>query len=77
MKLLLEQGASPNAEHPDDLPPLVVAASFCQLASVKILINAKADVDAKNPKTGDSANGIAKQRGYTVMLKVLQEAGAL
>jgi ankyrin repeat protein len=77
MKLLLEQGASPNAEHPDDLPPLVVAASFGQLASVKILINAKADVDAKNPKTGDSANGIAKQRGDTVMLKVLQEAGAL
>jgi hypothetical protein len=34
-------------------------------------------LDAKNPKTGDSANGIAKQRGDTVMLKVRQEAGAL
>ena len=48
IKSLLDAGASANAEGPDGITPLMVAAEIGSLDAMKMLIDRRADVNAKN-----------------------------
>src|SRR5215831_8339693 len=48
IKALLDEGISVNAEGPDGITPLMVAAETGSQDAMKILIDHKADVDSKN-----------------------------
>ena len=48
MKTLLDEGVSANAEGPDGITPLMVAAEIGSLDAMKMLIDRRADVNARN-----------------------------
>jgi ankyrin repeat protein len=48
IKVLLDEGASANAEGPDGVTPLMAAAEAGSTEAMKLLIDRKADVNAKN-----------------------------
>src|SRR5215475_5224967 len=48
IKALLEEGVSANAEGPDGITPLMAAAENGSLDAMKMLIDRRADVNAKN-----------------------------
>jgi N-acyl-D-amino-acid deacylase len=48
IKTLLDQGVSANAEGPDGITPLMVAAEIGSLEAMNMLIDRRADVNAKN-----------------------------
>src|SRR5688572_32840794 len=47
MKALLDGGASPDAEGPDGVTPLMVAAEVGSVDAMKLLIDRRADVNAR------------------------------
>ena len=48
MKALLDEGVRANAEGPDGITPLMVAANIGSLEAMKMLIDRHADVNARN-----------------------------
>ncbi|HEY0872027.1 MAG TPA: ankyrin repeat domain-containing protein [Vicinamibacterales bacterium] len=75
--LFLARGADPNARNMNGLTMLMsAAASEAQPVDIaRMLIEAGADVNAKGPE-GVTALQLARQRGRTPMVELLEKAGA-
>lgn len=73
---LLNQGADPNAQDPEDgRTPLHNAASDPQPRDIQVLLNAGARVDTTN-RWGQTALMIAAQNGHSRNVELLLKAGA-
>ena len=78
VKLLLAAGADVNARNSDVLngfTPLLAALNQGYAGAAKLLINVGADVNART-KSGETALMLARQKGYTDVVEILQKAGA-
>jgi ankyrin repeat protein len=77
VKLLLDRGASANAQDPGGNTVLMLAASSeaMPVDVVKALIDHGADLNAKNSQ-GATALDLAKRNGHTPMVDLLVQAGA-
>ena len=61
IKALLDEGASANAEGPGGITPLMVAAETGSLEAMKMLIDRRADVNARNT-FGSHGDGMGRLR---------------
>ena len=74
VKKLLDEGADINAKD-DGLTLLMKAATEGYLKTAKLLIDKKADIDAKTNE-GNTALMAASMAGYTKIVELLVNAGA-
>jgi ankyrin repeat protein len=74
LKALIKAGAKINAFY-DDRTPLMIAAIRDNLELVKFILNSGADPNMES-SDGLTALIIAKMRGYTDIISLLQESGA-
>ena len=74
VKKLLDEGADINAKD-DGLTLLMKAATEGYLKTAKLLIDKKADIDAKSNE-GSTALMAASMAGYTKIVELLVNAGA-
>ncbi|MBQ9738831.1 MAG: ankyrin repeat domain-containing protein [Alphaproteobacteria bacterium] len=75
VKVLLENGANPNAATKDGQTPLYYAASYSLLSSAKALLSAGADVNAADVYGGTPLSTAAMHDDVR-MVKILADAGA-
>lgn len=75
VKILLENGASPNEVDDDGRPLLILAVSKNDLATVKNLLEKKADPDIAD-KFGWTPLTLAAKRGYVGIIEELANHGA-
>jgi ankyrin repeat protein len=73
---LLDHGADVNATANDGGTALMLAASAGDNDIVRALLSKGAYVTGKFTATGKSALMLAKEKNYTDITKLLQEAGA-
>src|SRR5688572_19193455 len=76
VRTLLRQGADPSAAQGDGLTALHVAAETGQLEIARLLLEAKAAVDARTRIGGYTALHLAAGRGHTSVVSALLAAGA-
>jgi ankyrin repeat protein len=76
VRALVAAGASPNALSKDEVPPLVLASIGNFTDTLRALIEAGCDVDARDPAYSETALLIAAKNGYFEGVKVLAGAGA-
>jgi len=77
VQLLLARGARVNGTDQYDRTPLIMAAKYGRMASVKVLLAAGADVTRISLlKSWRSALHAAKSRGHAAVADILVEAGA-
>lgn len=75
-KALLEHGADLNAKANDGATALILAVSSGDCEVVQDLLSKGADVMAKVPQSGKTAWEIAKEKGYSEIVRLLEVAGA-
>jgi ankyrin repeat protein len=75
VKALLAAGANPNAK-PDGYTPLIMATRTGNLAVIRALLAAKADVDSRWNVNGRTALLEGIRSGHIEVMRVLLEAGA-
>ncbi|WP_426131499.1 ankyrin repeat domain-containing protein [Pararhizobium sp. PWRC1-1] len=73
---LLRAGENPNRIGPDGLTPLMIASGLGQSQMVEILLTARADVLAIEPRMGATALHKAAQSGNTDVIRLLLDHGA-
>jgi ankyrin repeat protein len=73
VRLLLQNGADPNAENFLGVTPLMNASWFGCARSAEILLKAGADTSRKD-SLGATAESMARQRGHDEVLRVLAPA---
>jgi ankyrin repeat protein len=80
MKALLEHGADPNASTGNNFTPLMMAASDPEKDIVRLLIDHKADLNARTTDQGMTALNLITQRpknsDFLAIAKMLLDAGA-
>jgi uncharacterized protein len=76
VKELIEHGADVNAADNDGETALMMAATTGDMESVRTLLNKGADLSARNFRSGATALGLARQRGYDDIAALLEEARA-
>src|SRR4051812_14806106 len=76
VKSLLKEGVSPNAAQGDGLTALHIAAGQGNLEVVKVLIGAKANVDAKTKIGEYTPLHVAAEAAQGLVVKALLDAGA-
>jgi ankyrin repeat protein len=76
VRTLLRQGADPNAAQGDGLTALHIAAETGQLEITRLLLDAKAAVDARSRLGGYTPLHLAARSGQTAVTRALLDAGA-
>ncbi|HOD27950.1 MAG TPA: ankyrin repeat domain-containing protein [Syntrophales bacterium] len=79
VKMLLDKGANVNAmtkESPGGKTALIYAAGNGHVETVKALLERGANPNAKTTRGGDTALKLAKEKGYTAIIDLLEQAGA-
>ncbi len=74
--VLLEHGADVNLKANDGCTALMLAASSGESDLARALLSKGADVTAKFRESGKTALDLAKERGHTEIVELLQAAGA-
>ena len=73
---LLKAGASPNSRDVhQNKSALIICAEKGQLRTAKIIIEARADIEAKS-ENGDNALTLASRKGHTTLVQLLVDSGA-
>ena len=75
-KILLEHGADPNIKANDGSTALILAVSVGDGEMVRDLLSRHVDVTAHFSQTEKTALTIAKEKGYTDIVNLLEVAGA-
>jgi ankyrin repeat protein len=73
---LIAAGADPNERHPNGSTPLMMAARNGSLDALKVLLNHKANVNAKEELRGTTALMWATDQSHTEAVRLLIENGA-
>lgn len=71
INLLIENKADVNLKTEQGVSPLAIACKFNKPENVKILINAGADISQENTHDNRTALDIARDRGFTDIIKLL------
>jgi hypothetical protein len=74
VKALLEHGADVNTRNNDGCTALILAASSGEIEIVRALLSKGADVSARLTQTGKTALMLAKEKGYSEIIQLLEEA---
>eukprot|EP01045_Picozoa_sp_COSAG04_P024851 COSAG04_NODE_3168_length_3093_cov_83.308897_1_plen_862_part_10 len=74
-QLLLDRGANPNLADSDGITPLMIAAGTDWLPLLRLLVEAKAEVDAVEPRTGWTAFHATCVNNLPECAEVLVRAG--
>src|SRR5258708_10419706 len=76
VRRLLAEGASPSTKNSEGKPVLIVAIELRSAEIVKLLLDNKADVNARDEKTGSTALMVAAFSGNNGIFQMLLDHGA-
>jgi ankyrin repeat protein len=72
---LLVRGANKDALAPNGYTPLMLAARNGHTEAARVLLHNHPELNRRGP-SGESALGIAKKRGESELIELLERAGA-
>jgi hypothetical protein len=74
-KVLMDHGANVNATADDGTTALMLAASSGNRDIVQELLSRQADVSARFAASGKTSKMLAREKGYTEIVELLESAG--